>query len=532
MKQETSKGQAKQLTQAKTINTSKTIAKESKVKGKVETMKASVKTIAVLFVALGAINWSYGQVLPGQNLDKDTPALDVTQEKLYTGSPKGKRTLQVIEDRNQTYMATKVYPLKYITGADITPFVLGAVQRYDHKSTVERLNYKKAPAGVPTQYIVVTTAEQMIPYVDDMVAKLDRPGKKDASGTIVDGDGIYRFVYYPKYRFTTDLLSIGKMIGSGDGTYYADSSVNMLYWKDSKSDGGGVLKWYQALDRPIPQVELRMNVYELNDNDVKELGVDYVSWKNGPGAELMGFGADLSRFRINQEMLSRATNLFSNITSSWGGLMFAPQFDASFLRMLDQKGKAWCFTSGSITVANDFNGSYSINFSPGYQNISKTSLMEMSVTNDNKLDINLTVNKPVICFDDSANVGGTIMFNYIVDLQSVIERNNVGNEFINHNVVSSNLTLDCGTEKMLAVFSREHDVSQYDGMPFLGDIPIIKYFVGAMTHSIAESKVCVTVTATGIAPDASLSKWAGQLVDAVEMLRVEKKENNWGFNEK
>ena len=66
-------------------------------------------------------------------------------------------------------------------------------------------------------------------------------------------------------------------------------------------------------------------------------------------------------------------------------------------------------------------------------------------------------------------------------------------------------------------------------MPFLGDIPVIKYLVGSMTHSIAETRVCVTVSANGVNPDTSLSRWAGQLVEAAEMLRTEKKTKQLEF---
>jgi type II secretory pathway component GspD/PulD (secretin) len=456
--------------------------------------------------------------LPGEKLDIDSPPLSVSQQKLQPGVKDGKRTVQIIEDRNQTYMASKVYKLQHMTAADLTPFVLGAVKRYDKHSQVERLDYKKKSE----QYLVVHTGEQMLPYVDDMVAKLDRPGKKDDTGSIVEGDGIYRFVYYPKFRFDKNLVEIGNMIGSGDGRYFYDQTTNMLYWKDSKSDGESVMKWYQAIDRPVPQVEVKIKVYELSDNDIKELGVDYVSWKNGPGAELLGLGADMFQFNAKEQIFSRAVEMFANMGSGVGGVMFAPQFDASFLRLLDQKGKADVFTSGSLTVVNDFTNSYHLKFTPGYQNISKNKLMEISVANNNRLNFELTINQPVICFENTANAAGILKFNYVVTLKDVVERNNTGTEFMNNHKASSDLTVACGTEKLLAVFSREHDVNQYNGMPFLGDIPIIKYVVGADTHSKAFTRLFVTLITTPVRPEASLSPWAGEVITAAELLRDER----------
>ena len=60
--------------------------------------------------------------------------------------------------------------------------------------------------------------------------------------------------------------------------------------------------------------------------------------------------------------------------------MVAPNFDATFLRMLAQKGKAYTAGSAAITVVNDFtspaatgwdDASYRFKFVPQFQNIRK-----------------------------------------------------------------------------------------------------------------------------------------------------------------
>ncbi len=125
----------------------------------------------------------------------------------------GLRQIRLLEDRDQKYMVSKVYELKHAKGTDITPWVLGAVHRYYSASTVERLSYKKEKK----EYLVVNTGVDMIPFVDEMVAKLDRPSKIDKEGSIYEGSGIYKFVYYPKYRFSPELVRVGPTVGSEDG---------------------------------------------------------------------------------------------------------------------------------------------------------------------------------------------------------------------------------------------------------------------------------------------------------------------------
>ena len=96
--------------------------------------------------------------------------------------PEKTRKIRFIEDDAQDYMVTKVYSLKYIKANDIVPFVLGAVMRYSTNSKVDRINY----AAAKQQWLAVTTPVAMMPYVDDMVAKMDRPSKiKDVNGSIV-----------------------------------------------------------------------------------------------------------------------------------------------------------------------------------------------------------------------------------------------------------------------------------------------------------------------------------------------------------
>ena len=88
------------------------------------------------------------------------------------------RKIRLIQDDAQTYMTSKLYKLKYVKATDIRPFVLNAVKRYDSQSLVERVNY----VAKNESYLLVSTAPAMIPYIDDMIAKLDRKGKKDKYG--------------------------------------------------------------------------------------------------------------------------------------------------------------------------------------------------------------------------------------------------------------------------------------------------------------------------------------------------------------
>jgi hypothetical protein len=98
------------------------------------------------------------------------------------------------------------------------------------------------------QMLTVNMPVAMVPHIDDMIAKMDRPGIVDGKNSVVQSTGITRFVYYPTHRATLDMFLVGPVVGTPEGSYFFDPANNMFYWKDSKTNGAGALKWYQALD--------------------------------------------------------------------------------------------------------------------------------------------------------------------------------------------------------------------------------------------------------------------------------------------
>jgi type II secretory pathway component GspD/PulD (secretin) len=443
------------------------------------------------------------------------------------------REIRVTEDRDQAYFTSKVYDLKNTLATDITPFVIGAVQRYDKSSSVERMNDK----ANKKQLLTVNMPVAMVPYIDDMIAKIDRPGTKDMQNSVIQSTGITKFVYYPEHRASADFLPIGPTVGSSDGSYFFDPQNNMFYWKDVRSKGEGALKYYQAFDRPVPQVELTLNVYEINENDVKELGIDYVSWKNGPGANIFNAGWDFLNMKsfTNVSNFTNMTNLAGYASHGWGGFMVAPNIDMTFIRFLAQKGKAKIATSGALTLVNDYSNDpgpnnyskakYRLRFTPDYQNIQKDDKQNASVK-QTKSDFFFYLRRPTINFTgETGDKAAMIEFGYEMNILDTVEQTSKGQPIQNVNNFKSWVTVATDTEKLLGTYDREQEVSQYNGMPFLGDIPVLKYLFGAVENSKSLTKVFVTVSAKPITPTENLSEWSGKAVTIGEMLAAKKNED-------
>jgi len=437
------------------------------------------------------------------------------------------RRLHLLQDDAQEQLFTKVYELKHVAANDLVPFVLSFVKRYNVNSSVERVNYV---AG-KQQLLLVSTPKNMIQYVDDIIAKLDVPhGNIDANGSVVAGTGIYRFSYQPQYRSSDDMVTIINKAIICKGYAFRDPVSNLIYWKESQSTGKYIGQWMKKLDHPLPRAALVFRIYQVRRSDLKDIGVDYLAWKNGPGLNLFGAGLDATSVDTVQSALS---NIDQASSWSYGGFFFAPSFDLSFVRMLSQHGKAKLRSSASLSVINNYSGTYSVQFSPNYQNLAKDDSDQTTVIAGSATPLKLTINNPVINFrrageadtayrgdivdfTEIANLGGTIQFSYQIAVSETVERNHRGAELTDQSTVASSLTADLGVERLLSVYDRREQVEQVVGVPFLADVPGLKYLFSTTTTIDEDSKFFVTVTGRLLHPGDNFAPWSGRLVSLDE----------------
>ena len=263
---------------------------------------------------------------------------------LFAADGDKQRTIVFNEDRNQHYMTTKVYELKYVRAHDLLPFIRGAVKRFDSQSLVQSVDYSSGGK----QFLVVSTGSLFMPWVDEMVKMLDYPSPKvDASGARIEGDGISRWVYCPVHRGSDNMQKALEQVftsAGGEGASFYHAGSNTFYFKSSKSQGEAYLSLLKMLDRPVPQLEVKFNVYVVADNDFRELGLDYLAWKNGPGAQLLSTGFNFGDMSMDFDSLKadafeKILGFMPTATNGVGGILVAPNIDATgvdrLLRLAD-----------------------------------------------------------------------------------------------------------------------------------------------------------------------------------------------------
>ena len=460
------------------------------------------------------------------------------------------RTIHLKQDDAQIRFDSRVYELKNVTSEAVLPFVNSAIQRYNRSSTIRRVT---AIAPDAKDAILVSTGKDFLPYVDQIVAALDHPGSNGG----IQGTGVARIAYTPKYRAAQELTDlIDQTLGTSVGKSYVNDETNTIFWRDQKDSARGTLDFIETeLDRPLPQVALRLNYYELRDSDLKDWGFDYLAWKNGPGVNLLNLSYNAGRLAVDQvieDMTFAATS-----TWAYGGFFTAPQFDMSFIRCLQQSGNAAVTANVSLTMVNTPVRSleeyaqlravqeaaadkapfiYRASMEPEYQNIAKNVLGRTFVgksyyededgnkySNPPALDVQII--NPFICLPQEnapagaynekykvrdeasdlnsqmAKTDGCVMFDYSLYFKDVVERGNTGAELSNNVLCAGAATLGLGHEKVLTVYEKENDVEQTIGLPILCRIPVIKYLFSTVTSIKERTYVIVTAEAVLLYPN-------------------------------
>jgi len=184
-------------------------------------------------------------------------------------------------------------------------------------------------------------------------------------------------------------------------------------------------------------------------------------------------------------------------------------------------------------VINNYSGTYLVKFSPGYQNLAKNDSDQTNIVASAPTPLQVNINNPVINFRRAGEVdttyrgdivdfttikelGGAVQFKYTISATEVVERNNRGTELTDQSTVSSELTADLGVERLLAVYNRREQVDQTIGVPFLVDVPVLKYLFSTTTKIDEDTKFFVTVTGRLLHPGDNFAPWSGRLVSLDE----------------
>lgn len=190
--------------------------------------------------------------------------------------------------------------------------------------------------------------------IDTLVATLDNP----ALGAISYGNPF--FIYMPKFVPARNLQPLIQNVGmnisdvtelwQGQDLVAYDPDLNWLVFDVENYSAENIAKLLKEYDVPIPQVRIKVTVYEIDSENDDKLGIDFQSWKNNQGASFFSGGG---RYRNNWNALYDATGLNRAAGSERSSFYnFNPRWNSRYIDFLTSVGKARVMLTGELCVRN------------------------------------------------------------------------------------------------------------------------------------------------------------------------------------
>ena len=295
---------------------------------------------------VGAVNLgvvcSFAPFATAQEIDLDAPP-----DELPTHLVKVLRTSNKAQTNRYV---PKVYEFEHVNPYSVIRFVRRSIE-IEESAWFAFANERRDGGKV-----LVVVPEYQVESLDRLMALIDRQGLTSQAGTS-------RLFYQLRYRdaFDPGLIAASANEGTPTAILIPDSHTNGWFVEDSPS---GMARIADAVvnhyDKPVPQCEAIVTAYEVDVTNDGQIGLDYVSWKNGPGRNLFALGAFAQKEKITS-MSSPGALLYNSGKSthtlpskSWEATgrngAFFYDMPSAFFDFLVVQGRARVMTKTKLSV--------------------------------------------------------------------------------------------------------------------------------------------------------------------------------------
>ncbi len=544
-------------------------------------MKSSVKRFVLWGLLLPGILQTAGAAeVPGVPRDSNfgiTGGYDSSrvEARLVVQVKEGADTVHFIRDTNDPRVVTHTYVLKNVDPYEFRDYLRQMVQskrvgnatlqqQYPSNQTDPAVSTVSAPALTsplaqpgysPAVQLGSNTAVECLKYVDgtgllmvsaeeyrfadqpngmgidSLVAMLDDP----ALGALNYGSQM--FIYMPKFVPARNLMPLIQNMGmnvsdttelwQGTDIVAYDPDLNWLIFDVSNYSCDNIGAMLSKYDVPIPQVRLKITVYELTEENDDRIGIDFQSWKNNEGADFFSAGG---RYRNNWSAVYGAQNFSPDYGSERTSFYnFNPKWNTRYIDFLESRGKAKVLHSGELLIRNNTGGSFSRTTQLFYSDASQpvkgaktdpdmgvgpyellSAIIQrlipeddlpvgkgnqQVITRSSGYGFSMTVEQAVV---------GTRECRFTVTLSntSLLGFASNGTPRISKgNVVKQDVSLPFGKENfVIGGLTKEETVVSKTGVPYLMDIPYLEYLFSSKSTSVKRSRVFVLARCIWDAP--------------------------------
>jgi type II secretory pathway component GspD/PulD (secretin) len=380
--------------------------------------------------------------------------------------------------------------------------------------------------SVKSGKVVVIAPLYQIPYLDGLMQAIDRLGLTSSSGD--------KMLYYrPKHRNVGDASFVSAVTAAltpnrTTTDQIADTEVNAFLFYDAPSGITNVQAWLPAIDQPPPQVMVEVTVYEVNVENDDALGLDYVSWKNGPGRDLFSAGAFWERERISS-LKGTSSPLDTGVP---GGTFALPGHDweargafysyfmdlpSEFFDFLVTKQKARVLIGAKILTRNGRAALLRANDYIFYWRRNENADEARVIVGDQGQRV-LGADSAGVLLDVTPLIG-TDGINLEVELDVVGHTgfDSLGKPQLVRRHYDTQMRVQDGQEVVLGGYTREMLVQQTNKVPVLGSLPVVGWLFGGEQNLVKKRRVVVVLSAA-IVRDFSSMTGANTEVDAAQIM--------------
>lgn len=369
--------------------------------------------------------------------------------------------------------------------------------------------------------------------IDTLVSTLDNPALGELS------TGSQMFIYMPKFVPAYNLMPLIQNVGmnvsdvtelwQGQDLVTSDSDLNWLIFDVSNYSCENIAKLLKEYDVPIPQVRLKIRVYEVYDEDDDRIGIDFQSWKNNEGTDFFSVGG---RYRNNWAAIYSGIDGMNRTFGSerTDFFTFNPKWNTRYLDFLSSRGKASVLHSGELCIRNNTPGNFSRTTQIFYSDTSTpagdavtlpdkgvgaykllsalikeaiSAAQDIPVAKGNRQDTMKSTGYGFTMQVNNASVNlDECRFNVTLSNTSLIGFASNGSPRISTgNVVKQDVSLPLGKgEFIISGLNRKEVVKSKSGIPWLMDIPYLGYLFSTESSSIKNSRLVVAASCEWASP--------------------------------
>ena len=522
--------------------------------------------------------------LPGVPRDSNfsnTGGYDATRivARLNVNVDPGTKVVHFIRDNNDPRVVTKTYLLQHVDPYEFRDYLRQMVQtkrvgnsmlqqQYPSntaappflatESSVELGPANAQPGYAPPVQLGSNTAVECLKYtdgtgllivsaeeyrftdsengigIDTLVATLDDP----ALGALNYGYQMY--IYMPKFVPARNLMPLIENVGmnindatevwQGMDLVAYDPDLNWLIFDVCNYSCDNIAHMLAKFDVPVPQVRLKIKVYELDTENDDRIGIDFQSWKNNEGADFFSVGG---RYRNNWSSVYSGgvgpVSAYGSERTSY--FNFNPKWNTRYIDFLESRGKAKVLHTGELCIRNAAEGATFARTTQLLYSDDSAAVSKAQVTPDMGVGpyqlLSQVINK-VFDKGDPLPVGKgeaqeikafpgfgfTMTVNNVsVNLEETRFDITLSNTSLlgfqsngaprvsNGGVVKQTVSLPHGKDTfVIGGLTKQEEVESRTGVPWLMDIPVLGYLFSSVSNSVKHTELVVMAQCEWDAP--------------------------------